>query len=477
MGNGVRWVVPEGWVSPACSPVLNACEEVLPPVAELLLQVSALEPGPEAIALLHGLAGRRMTSQQSLRVAGLWQPQLAWVTGAEQAAVLRFAGPTPDPTDKKAVLDDGFVPNLLAPVLASTRDHAADRVVTARQLCEQFFDLGELLRCGELDAYRVRVISEVLNTLVTVEQVERVQAQILPVAAGLSVRQLRRRLRKLAREVDPDWNTAMFAKARQGRRVTFSPEGQDGLVGMHAFLPPVEAIAVQHHLEKAAQTGPVTPEDERDHDERMCDALIGAVLGSTPGDPTTPMSPDVTVNVFIPAPLLLGLTRELEETGQGDATGQAGDAEPAGELAGYGALPVGVIRSLAGDASWRRWVLEPVTGHLLDLGKHRYTPSPELAEYVRARDRYCRYPGCNRTAARGDLDHLDPYNHQRPPDDEQAPGGPTSASNLAAECRRHHRGKTLGRFQVTGDPNGTLTWTDQHGNTGQTRPHDYNEGL
>jgi hypothetical protein len=179
--------------------------------------------------------------------------------------------------------------------------------------------------------------------------------------------------------------------------------------------------------------------------------------------------------VFTPLPLLLGLTEHLDVTGQPQAAGRGG-SEPVGELEGYGALPAGLIRQLAGDASWRRWVLEPVTGHLLDLGKHRYTPSPELAEYVRARDRYCRYPGCHRTARRGDLDHLDPYHQDRPPDDEDTPGGSTSATNLAAQCRHHHRGKTLGTFTVTGDPNDTLTWTDQHGQTGQTEPHDYNDG-
>ena len=144
---------------------------------------------------------------------------------------------------------------------------------------------------------------------------------------------------------------------------------------------------------------------------------------------------------------------------------------------GYGALPVELVRALAGDASWRRWVLEPVTGHLLDLGKHRYRPNPELDEYVRARDRYCRYPGCNRLAANGDLDHVHAFNQQRAPDDDDAPGGCTCAANLAGQCRHHHRGKTFGVLRVTGDPNGTLTWTDKHGPVGETRPHNYNDGL
>jgi hypothetical protein len=242
------------------------------PVGEVLLQVAGLDPGPEAIGLLDGLAGRVLSEAEALQVVALWQPQLAWVAGAEQAALLRFTGPTPDPADRQAVLEDGFVPAGLAPALNSTKDRARDRVVTARQLSEEFHELGELGRCGELDPYRVRVITEVLNTLVTVEQVDQVQAAILPVAATLSVRQLRKRLRTLAREVDPDWNTARFVEARQCRRVVFDPQGQDGLVALHAYLPPVEAVAMQHHLEQAAQTGPVGDTDGRGHDERMADA-------------------------------------------------------------------------------------------------------------------------------------------------------------------------------------------------------------
>ena len=80
---------------------------------------------------------------------------------------------------------------------------------------------------------------------------------------------------------------------------------------MHAYLPPVEALAVQQHLEKAAQTGPVEDHDERSHDERMCDALTGAVLGTAPGDPSTPSSPKVLVNVFTPLNTLLGLRTAL----------------------------------------------------------------------------------------------------------------------------------------------------------------------
>ncbi|BEP14990.1 hypothetical protein acdb102_33010 [Acidothermaceae bacterium B102] len=430
------------------------------PVSEVLLQVAALAPGGEAISLLQGLVGRPMTEVEQLRTVALWQPQLGWVVGAEQTALLGYTGATPAPDDTLRDLDDDFIPVSLSRVLNCTVDHAADRMFRARQLTEGYRDLGDLLRAGALDPYRVRLITEVLNTLQHPDQVAAVQAEILPIAATLAPSKLRKTLRRLAREVDEAWNTAMFVKAAKTRRVTFDPAGDDGLVGVHAYLPPVEAIALQEHLEQAARQ-PVDPDDGRCHDERMADALLAAVLGSTPGDPTTPLAPDVLVNVFVPAPLLLGL---------------GGDLDGIGELDGYGALPADLVRALAADAQWRRWVLEPVTGHLLDLGKHRYRPSEELAEYVRARDRYCRWPGSTRSAKRADLDHVVAFQQDKTgPDDDR--GGNTSSANLAALSRRVHRAKTHGTISLTITADGTVTWTTPDGHTYTTKPHNYFDGL
>src|SRR3954463_1866403 len=138
MGDGVRVRVPEGWSPRALSVPFDDTEGGLLPVAEVLLQVAALDPGPEAITLLHGLVGRAMSSQEALRVVELWQPQLAWVTGAEQTALLAFTGPTPDPADKQAAVAGEARPPALPPVLNASRNHAFDRVFTARQLSETF---------------------------------------------------------------------------------------------------------------------------------------------------------------------------------------------------------------------------------------------------------------------------------------------------------------------------------------------------
>jgi hypothetical protein len=91
----------------------------------------------------------------------------------------------------------------------------------------------------------------------------------------------------------------------------------------------------------------------------------------------------------------------------------------------------------------------------------RYTPSAAQRRFVHARDRTCRHPGCRRSAARTDLDHVHAH----------ADGGSTDCTNLCCLCRRHHRLKTHApgwRFAMTAD--GTLSVTTPSGVTRTTHP-------
>ena len=78
-----------------------------------------------------------------------------------------------------------------------------------------------------------------------------------------------------------------------------------------------------------------------------------------------------------------------------------------------------------------------------------YRPSVALDRFLRARDRRCRFPGCRRPVARGELDHRVRY-----------PDGPTAATNLAGFCVGNHRGKHQAPgWTHTLAPDGTLTVT------------------
>jgi Domain of unknown function (DUF222) len=115
------------------------------------------------------------------------------------------------------------------------------------------------------------------------------------------------------------------------------------------------------------------------------------------------------------------------------------------ELAGHGPIDADYARALAfsPDSTWRRLVIDPVHGQLLDYGRTTYRPPAALDDHVRARDHTCRTPGCTVPATRCDLDHVVAY-----------PAGATADTNLGAKCRHDHRLKHEGRWrhEVSTDP-------------------------
>jgi hypothetical protein len=104
---------------------------------------------------------------------------------------------------------------------------------------------------------------------------------------------------------------------------------------------------------------------------------------------------------------------------------------------------------------------DPATGAVLDVGRTRHDPPADLDRLIRARDSMCRFPGCRRQAAGCDLDHLVPF-----------PEGETSAANLHALCRRHHRLKHETAWQVRALPGSRLEWTSPLGAVYTTDPPD-----
>lgn len=426
-----------------------------PSVAEVLVQVAALEPGGEAISLLASVAGRTLSEDEKLTVVALWQPLLAWACAQEVAAVADLAGPepVPGPAVDEVFSVDELIAYELAPALGISIGAARTRLRRSRLLAPggQFARTGALARAGQLSDYQTRIL---LGELEGVEPgiAATVEGQALAKAGSVTPTQLtrliRRAVKKAHAKADPQARLREFIAARTTRRVEINGEAFDGLVAMTAWLPPVEAIAIHRHLQAAA--GGRDGFDGRCQDERIADALTAAVLGSTPGEPTTPLTPNITLQVLIDAATLFGLRNHP------------------GELLGYGDLPAELVRALAGDAHWQRLVIDPIDGHLLDLGKHRYRPDRALADYIRARDRFCRFPFSTRPAEDCDLDHGEAFDRTG-----TGNGGSTSAANLAALSRPPHRAKTHAGHTITHLGNGIIRWQTPLGRSYTTHPHDY----
>jgi hypothetical protein len=195
--------------------------------------------------------------------------------------------------------------------------------------------------------------------------------------------------------------------------------------------------------------------DPRTADQRRADALVQLGLDALAGEISRllprhqRMRPAVQVTVALST--LLGLDDE------------------AGELAGVGAISASAARELAADPSgtWRRLVTDKV-GRLVDYGRSVYRPPADLARYVMARDRTCRFPTCTRTAERGELDHTVPWSE----------GGPTNAANLVALCSRHHhlRHETEWSY-ASGDDDVGITWRSPTGLTYSVPTATYPEDI
>src|SRR6059036_3384020 len=98
---------------------------------------------------------------------------------------------------------------------------------------------------------------------------------------------------------------------------------------------------------------------------------------------------------------------------------------------------------LACDAS-RVVMRHAPDGRIVEVGARTRTIPPALRRVLHHRDRGCRFPGCGRRFGQG--------HHIR----HWAQGGPTTLSNLALLCRRHHRAVHEEGYQLDRQPNGEL---------------------
>jgi 5-methylcytosine-specific restriction endonuclease McrA len=90
-------------------------------------------------------------------------------------------------------------------------------------------------------------------------------------------------------------------------------------------------------------------------------------------------------------------------------------------------------------------------GRLVEDGARTRTIPPALRRALDHRDQGCRFPGCGLRFTQGH--HLRHWAH----------GGPTTLSNLALLCRRHHRAVHEEGYQVARGPDGALQFRRPNG--------------
>jgi Domain of unknown function (DUF222)/HNH endonuclease len=113
-------------------------------------------------------------------------------------------------------------------------------------------------------------------------------------------------------------------------------------------------------------------------------------------------------------------------------------------------VPAGTSQRLACDAS-RVVMRHGQDGRVVEVEARTRTIPPALRRALHHRDRGCRFPGCGVRFGQG--------HHIR----HWAQGGPTTLSNLALLCRRHHRAVHEEGYQVDRQPDGELRFRRPNG--------------
>jgi hypothetical protein len=362
-----------------------------------------------------------------------------------------------DETGHGACGVEQFVVDEIAVLLHCTKAWAARRYATAGYAARHQL-LAQAWGRGDVDERTVALIAESVQCMAATSDpvaVDKLINDAVSYAKDHTSSQLGAWFRRRVTEADPSAAQRRVELAAASRRVIVTPEA-DGVSTLWALLPSINALRIWRAVDQAAHT--IDDDDDRTMDQRRADALVDLILGRA--------THTTDVQVVVSAETLEG---RANDPGYVPGVG-AITAETARDLAGLapsGGGAQGSAQSISGcalgdDVAWRRLLTDPATGVLTDMGERRYRPSVQLDRAVRARDVYCRFPGCRRQATKADLDHTKPW-----------PAGETTAANLAALCRHHHRLKHRAGWEVTLEPDGTMTWRSPVGSKYVTHPWRY----
>lgn len=301
---------------------------------------------------------------------------------------------------------------------------------------------------GLIDLIRLRKIVQACCELD--DSVARiVDAAAAPEAAARSAADFAHWLTRYIAYTDFEAYLRLSRSTRRQRHVRFE-HLSNGMSFISAFLPTLEAAAIEKRLKITARrqhgapkaepahlqepTGATPSPDQLDLQrqqdqqktltlaEREAD-LFSAWLRTNPTDEPAPV--EAKIMVMIPEATLIGHSNE---------PGLSADRS--------WALPGDQARRLAGDPRashhWYQGRTRLRAGDAdVDVLSVTYAgrcPPQRLRDALIFRDGRCRVPGCAVPAERCDIDHHTPYEA----------GGPTGPNNLWVLCRRHHRLKSRG---------------------------------
>ena len=445
---------------------------------QLVSRLLAASPGIDTLTSLYAIDPFDLPAAARIDYLTALERQMSWLQAMMQRAIVAVAGEEGSKSDDIFTGVDDAEREDVATALRMSTGTAQIRIDVARTLVNHLPNVCSALAMGEISPAHATVIARESASAIRdgmgPAHIYSIEQSALAYAEFHTPTQVANKVRTTIAKLAPEPFEEIAERARDTRRVSCFRE-VDGLSTIVAILPAEDAQIVMKAIENfihaqianesitlntqgvkgagvnadagvgvnsatsadLANDSEIQPGQHRSMDMKRADALTSIAawsLQQSTVDVKLHRRP-VTVNVTIDLPTLLGL------------------AENPGQLAGYGAIPASVARALASDGKWQRFITDPQTGTLLDFGRESYEPPQALVDFLIARDRTCRFPGCRQSAARADLDHAKSWES----------GGETSAANLGALCRRHHRLKTHGGWKLKSHSDGACTWTSPLG--------------
>ena len=441
-------------------------------------------PGIDVLVELIKIDPNSLNASGRVDYLAALERQGGWLQALMQIAIVAVAGSEPA-ADRGNYSDvDDPQREEIASALNLAPVTAQSRIDVARVLTQHLPATCTALANGEISSAQATVIAKESSALlrrgIDPDQLRYLEATAIAYSEFHTPAQVTHKVRSIVAKMDPVEFEVEVAQAAQMRRVTFTPQPY-GMAQIMALLPASEAQSIWLAIDKLArsnrdknmatvsvgrsaaersesgrtisersESGRTISGDDDDLpdfilanlepltlDQLRADALatIAEQFLSNSSDQNLAHGRPVTLNLTLDLPTFLGLN------------------ENPGILAGYGEIPASVARTLAGDAKWRRFITDPISGNLLDYGRLTYEPPQALVDFIVARDRRCRFPGCRQPARVCDIDHAIPWEE----------GGRTSHENLGLLCRRHHRMKTHGGWKLLSHPDGSCDWTSPEG--------------
>ena len=416
------------------------------------------------------------------------EKQSAWLNELLQRAIVAVAGDEPTKAENLWTGVDEAERDEVAAALRLSGNTAQSRIDVARTLVNNLPNTCSALASGEISSAHATVIAResaaAIDKGINPILIEQIELEALAHSEFHTPAQVANKVRTLLAQLAPAAFEEAVEYARDCRRVNLYPEA-DGMATLVALLPAPDAQTImlaidklarkfqEHDREKAAGIDTVretaaaidtvretadgidtvreTSATFKTIDAYRADALTLFATNylATSADESLNHRRPVTLNLTMDLPTALGL------------------AENPGQLAGFGPIPASVARELAADAKWRRFITEPVTGALLDYGRLIYEPPQPLVDFLLARDRTCRFPGCRQPGRLADIDHADPWES----------GGSTNLENLGLLCRRHHRLKTHGGWKLESFADGSCEWLSPSGKKYQVPARPISEAV